>query len=403
MTDGFRRYLAVSLALLSAVLLASCTDNSNASRAGAAPAGSGGTPEVGVITLHPQQVPFVASVPGRTVASAMSEIRPQVNGIIQKRVFKEGSEVKSGDVLYQIDDRTYRAAVDSARASVAKAQATLTNAQADFERASQLKERNVGSEQAVDTARATQLQAQADVAAANAAVQSAQISLDNAKVTAPISGLIGTSAISEGALVTANQATTLTTIRQIDPMYVDLTESSVTLLRVRRMVEEGSFRRNPQGVKVHLVLEDGRPYSEVGAIEAIEGSVSETTGTVTIRASIANPNRLLLPGMYVRATVEVDAGTGGFLVAQRAVSRNAKGQATAMFVSADGKAEVRLLQTEQSYRNAWLVREGIKDGDRLIVDGLQKARGGQPVSPVEVELDEQGIVPPTPSKTARTQ
>jgi membrane fusion protein (multidrug efflux system) len=403
MIYGFRHSIAMSLAVICTAFLASCSDAPNASRTAAAPPGNAAPPEVGIITLHPERVPFIASVPGRTIASAVSEIRPQVNGIIQKRVFKEGSEVKAGDVLYQIDERLYRAAVDSAQASIAKAQATITNAQADFDRASQLKERNVGSEQAVDTARATLLQAQADLAAANAALQSAQINLEYTKVTAPISGLIATSALSEGALVTANQTTALTIIRQIDPMYVDLTESSATLLRVRRMIEEGALQQNPEGAKVNLILEDGEAYSEAGSIEAAEGSVSETTGTVTIRALIANPKRLLMPGMYVRATVEVGTGSEAFLVPQRAVTRNAKGQATAIFVSADNKAELRVLQTGQSYRNAWVVHEGVKDGDRLVVDGLQKARGGQPVAPVEVGLGEQGIVRPLAPKTARSQ
>jgi membrane fusion protein (multidrug efflux system) len=406
MKHGIRVVSARLSVLLCVVLLVSCTENNSSSgRAGPSggPPGAGAPPEVGVVTLHPEQIPFTASVPGRTVASAVAEIRPQVSGIIQKRVFKEGSQVKAGDQLYQLDDRPYRAALASAQASVAKAQATTANAQAEFERATQLRERNVGSQQAVDTAKAALLQAQADLAAANAAVQTAQINLDNTTVKAPISGLIATSAASEGALVTANQTTALTIIRQVDPMYVDLTESSATLLRVRRMIEEGTVQRDPQGAKVHLVLEDGRAYSQVGSIQAFEGSVSETTGTVTIRSSIPNPDRLLLPGMYVRATVEVGTGGTAFLVPQRAVSRNPKGQATAMFVTADGKAELRVLPADHAYRNSWVVRDGVKEGDRLIVDGLQKVRGGQAVVATEVRLDEQGLVQAATPATAQTQ
>ncbi len=350
--------------------------------------------QVSVVTLRPQPVPFTASVPGRTVASAVAEIRPQANGIIQKRLFKEGSDVRAGDVLYQIDDRTYRAAVESAQAGVEKAQAARMNAQAEFDRAEQLLARNVTSQQAVDTARAALLQAQADVAVAEAALQTAQINLDNTKVKAPISGLISTSLVTEGALVTANQGTAMATIWQTNPMYVDLTESSDTLLRVRRMIEQGALQLNQQGPKVHLVLPDGVPYPEIGAIEAAEGSVSETTGSVTIRARVANPNRVLLPGLYVRATVEVGSGEQGFLVPQRAVSRNAKGQATAMFATSDGKAEMRILQTDHTYGNAWVVRDGIRDGDRLIVEGLQKVRGGQAVAAADVQLDEQGVARP---------
>jgi membrane fusion protein (multidrug efflux system) len=359
--------------------------------------------QVGVITLHAQEVPFVATVPGRTVASAVSEIRPQVSGIIQKRLFREGTEVKAGDVLYQIDDRSYRAALDSAKAGAERAQAAVANAQAESDRLEELGRRNVVSQQQIDAARATLAQAQADLSAANAAIETAQINLDNTRVTAPISGLIGTSPVTEGALVIANQTTALTTIRQIDPMFVDMTASSANLLRVRRMIAEGALHQASPSPEIRLTLEDGSQYSEVGAIEATEANVSETTGTVTVRARIANPQHLLLPGMYVRATVAVGTGTKGFLLPQRAVSRNAKGQATAMFVNADGKAELRVLQTEQAYRNAWLVRKNVEEGDRLIVDGLQKLRGGQPVQPVEVKLDGQGIAQDAASATAASQ
>lgn len=337
------------------------------------------------------------------MASAVAEIRPQVSGIIQKRVFQEGSEVKAGDVLYQIDDRPYRAALDSAKASVQRAQAAVANGETEFQRLDELGRRHVVSTQQVDAARATLLQAQADLAAANASVESAQINLDNTRVTAPIAGSIGTSLVTEGALVAANQTGALTTIRQIDPMFVDLTASSVSLLRVRRMIAEGALKQERIAPKVRLTLEDGSEYSETGTIEAVEANVSETTGTFTVRARIANPRRILLPGMLVRATVEVGTGTKGFLLPQRAVSRNAKGQATAMFVDADGKAELRVVQTEQSYRNAWLVREGVKEGDRLIVDGLQKARGGQPVQPVEVKVDENGLTSDVEPATAPSQ
>ncbi len=384
--------------LLAVAVLAACSEDptpGKGAKSGALPA-----PEVGVVVMRPTKVPFTASLAGRTVASAVSEIRPQVNGIIQKRLFKEGTRVEAGDVLYQIDDRAYRAALESARANVAKGEAAVANAQVEFDRAEELRKRNVGSQQAVDTARAALLQAQADLEGAKAAVESAQISLDNTRITAPISGIIGTTVFTEGALVTANQPAALATVRQVDPIYVDLTESSATLLRVRRMMEAGTIDRDVKSAKVHLVLEDGSTYSEVGSIVAAEGAVSETTGTVVIRTSIPNPERLLLPGMYVRATVEVGSQDAGFLVPQRAVSRNAKGQATAMFVTPEGTAELRVLQTEQSYRNAWLVRAGIEDGDRLIVDGLQRVRGGQQVKAVEVKLDAEGLVERADSERA---
>ncbi|WP_342644093.1 efflux RND transporter periplasmic adaptor subunit [Rhodoligotrophos ferricapiens] len=386
---------ALLFIVLAAAALPACSEGDDASSSQQAQSQAAARPaEVGVITLHPQQVPFTATVPGRTVASAVSEIRPQVNGIIQKRLFDEGRQIEAGSVLYEIDDRPYRAAVDSAQANVEKTEAALARAQADFKRAEELRQRNVTSQQALDEARATLLQAEADLAGAKAALQSAQIDLSNTKVTAPISGLIGRSQVTEGALVTANQSTALTTIRQIDPMYVDMTESSARLLQVRRMLEQRPDPSKRPTAKIHLTLEDGEEYAQVGTVEAAEGSVSETTGTVTIRAVIDNPARLLLPGMYVRATVEVNVQREGFLVPQRAVSRNAKGEAIAIFVTPDGKAEMRVLETEQSYTNAWLVLDGIKDGDRLIVDGLQRVRSGQPVKPVAMEVDEQGLVRP---------
>jgi membrane fusion protein (multidrug efflux system) len=389
--------------MLGAAALASCggdDSSSAASREAAAQRGVGAPVQVGVITLRPQAVPLTAQVAGRTVATAVSEIRPQVSGIVQKRLFKEGSRVKAGDVLYQIEDQSYRAAVDSAKASVDKAQAAVTKAQLDYERTAQLRARNVASQQALDQARAALLQAEADLAAGKASLQSAQINLDYTKVRAPISGTIGTSAVTEGALVTGNQTPTLSIIRQTDPMYVDLTESSATLLRVRRMIQEGGVKRNPQGAIVRLVLEDGSSYPEVGSIEAAEGSVNETTGTVTFRARIPNPNRILLPGMLVRAVIQVGTENDRFLLPQRAVTRNARGQAIASFVNADGKVETRVLETEQSYRNAWIVRSGVADGDRLIVDGLQRARSGQPVTAVEVKVDELGLTAPVGSEAA---
>jgi membrane fusion protein (multidrug efflux system) len=389
------------LTLLAAAIAATLSGCSNSETNSAAPAGAPAppVPQVGFVTLHAQQVPFIATVPGRTVASGVSEIRPQVSGIIQKRLFEEGAEVKSGDVLYQIDDRPYRAALDSAKAAAERAKATVANAQAEFDRQGELARRNVASQQQLDAARAALAQAQADLAGANAAIETAQINLDNTRLTAPISGLIGTSLVTEGALVTANQAGALVTVRQMDPMFVDMTASSANLLRVRTMIAEGTLHQASPSPEVRLTLEDGSQYPEVGSIQATEANVSETTGTVTIRARIANPKHVLLPGMYVSATVAVGTGDKGFLLPQRAVSRNAKGQATAMFVSADGKAEQRILQTQQSYQDAWLVYENVSEGDRLIVDGLQKLRSGQAVKPTEVRLDAQGVAQDATSST----
>ncbi len=392
------------IAAIAAVLMAvsSCTGTapSGTAKGTAGDGQNAPPPQVGVIALHAQAVPFTASAPGRTIASAVSEVRPQVNGIVQKMLFTEGGSVKAGDTLYEIDDRTYRAAVASANAGVARAEAAVNNAQTEFNRAEKLGQTRVASVQQVDQARAALLQAQADQAAAAAALETASINLANTLVTAPISGLIGTSSVTVGALVTANQEAPLVTIRQVDPIFVDLTESSANLLRIRRMIREGEVKRNAQGATVRITLEDGTPYGETGTIRAIEANVSQTTGTVTARASIPNPDRLLIPGMYVRAEVAVGTGQQGFLLPQRAVSRNAKGQATAFFVSADSKAETRTLDTEDAVKDSWLVRSGVKDGERLIVEGFQKFRAGQTVVPVVVTLDEDGLTRPVAATDA---
>lgn len=383
------------LAILLLLALAGCGE-SGSGKAGAAsaPPAPPPPPEVGFVVLHPAEIPFLASIPGRTLASAVSEVRPQVSGIVLKRPFKEGSLVKVGDLLYEIDDRTYKAALDSAQAGVEKAQATADNADIELKRQEQLLQRNTVAQSTVDTARATLRQAQADLALARANLQTAEINLDNTKVKAPISGLIGTSSVTEGALVIANQTGALATIRQVDPMYVDLTESGETILRVRREIEQGKVQIADGGAKVRLTLGDGTRYGETGSIEAFEGSVNESTGAMTIRARIPNPNRGLLPGLYVRATVEVGNRSRAFLVPQLAVSRNPKGQATALFVAADNKVESRQLLAADSYGTSWIVRDGVAEGDRLIVDGVMKARPGQTVRPIEVRIGEDGVARP---------
>jgi membrane fusion protein (multidrug efflux system) len=352
--------------------------------------------QVGVVTLTSHSVKLTSELPGRVLASATAEIRPQVDGIVRKQVFKEGSEVKEGDILYELDAAKFKAAHDAAAAALQGAQAAQAGAQAKFDRTEQLVTSRTASAQSLDDARAELLQAKANVASAQAAVETAQINVDNTVIRAPIPGRIGTSAVSVGSLVTANQTDALATIRQIDPVNVDLVDSSANLLRLRAQAHAGTIGRDEQGPpKVTLVLEDGSTYSETGKLSLAELVVSQTTGSFSLRSVFANPHRILRPGMFVRATVAIGSTPGAFLVPQRAVTRNEAGKATAYFVTDDNKAKMRILTAGRAVGNDWLVTAGVADGDRLIVDGLQMISDGSAVSPVEVVIDESGVVKQT--------
>ncbi|RUX24917.1 efflux RND transporter periplasmic adaptor subunit [Mesorhizobium sp. M7A.F.Ca.US.011.01.1.1] len=379
------RRLAPWVAMFAAtLLLASC------SQEGSAPAGMGapGKPEVGVVTLHPQSVAITAELSGRTAASLVAEVRPQVNGIIQQRLFKEGSEVAAGQPLYLIDPASYKASYDSAVAAQQKAQAAMPTAQAKFDRYAGLLKQNVVSKQDYDDAAATLAQAQADVASAKASAETARISLDRTSITAPIAGRIDKSTLTPGALVTANQDTVLTTIRALDPINVDVTQSSTNLLNLRQAISEGRLKFSGPNVSVKLKLENGTIYTQTGKLEFAGANVDQTTGTFALRAEFPNPDRLLLPGMYVRALVEEGVAQNSFLVPQRAVSRNTKGEATAMVINAQGKVETRVLAVRNSVGNNWLVDSGVGDGDRVIVEGMQLVRPGGDATGVEVTIDE---------------
>ncbi len=356
-------------------------------------------PEVGVMKLQPRSVPVIVSLPGRTLASGTSEIRPQVDGLIQERVFTEGSQVKKGDLLYQINPRSYQAALDSAKAALSRAEASVPSARALVERYQTLLEAKGVSKQDLDEAKAALLEAKSDVEAARAALETARIKLDYTRVTAPISGLISTSSVTEGALVTANQETALATIRQMDPLYVDLSESSTNMLRIHTMIARGSVQRGESRPKVVLQLEDGSDYAHEGSISSRESSVSASTDTVTVRASMPNPSYFLLAGLYVRAEVSLGSTPNVFLLPQRAVSRNVKGQATAMFIGKANKVETRLLNADEAYGDYWVVKDGIAAGDRLIVDGLQKVANGQTVTAVTVQLDDDGVTEAASAKS----
>jgi len=372
--------------------------------------GAFGPVEVGYIVLEQTSVPRTAELAGRIVPYATAEVRPQVDGIVREISFEETRAVKAGDVLYRIDDRKFQAALAAASAAVRKAEAATTAAQLDYDRTEQLVAGNSTSASALDEARSVLLQAQADQESAKADLDVAQINLDNASITAPIAGIVGVSAVSVGALVTANQADPLVIIRQLDPIYVDLVDSSLNLLRIREMVEAGQLgHMDDAAPAVTLTLESGRAYDRAGVLKLADIVVSESTGTFSIRATFPNPGGVLLPGMFVRAMVDLGETPDAFLVPQRAVSRSRTGEATVYLVSADGKAELRTISTIGSSGNDWIVVSGVADGDRLIVDGFQKISDGAEVIPVEATIDADGVVHQTmapaeaPAQAAGTQ
>jgi membrane fusion protein (multidrug efflux system) len=332
-------------------------------------------------------------LPGRVLASATAEIRPQVNGIVREKVFQEGSELRAGDVLYRLEANTFQATRDAAAATLQGAEAVLAGAQARYDRVQQLAESKTASAQALDDARVALLQARAAVASATAALEATRINLDNTVITAPIPGIIGTSAVSVGSLVTANQQDALATIRQIDPVNVDLMDTAANRLRLRAQVQAGTIGRDRERrPTVRLIIEDGSTYDETGTVSLTEIPVSKTTGSFALRASFSNPRRILRPGMFVRATVHIGSTPGALLVPQRAVTRNAAGEATAFFVTNDNKAEARVLAIGRAVGSDWLVTGGVAEGDRVIVDGLQRISHGSPVRPVSVEIDSDGVV-----------
>lgn len=369
--------------LVAAVMLAGCNQQNTAQNN--APAVK---TEVSAMALHPQSVAITAELPGRTSAYLVAEVRPQVGGIIRSRNFKEGSEVKEGDVLYEIDPASYQASYDSAVAALQKAEGALPSAQSKVDRYKSLTAQDAVSKQNLDDAVSTLAQANADIASAKAALETARINLNYTKMRAPIAGRVDASAVTVGALVTADQTTALTTIRQLDPINVDVTQSSTNLLEFRRAITEGRLKTSGDNVSVHLTLEDNSQYKETGKLEFAEAAVAETVGTITVRAVFPNPDRVLLPGMYVRATLQEGIAENSFLVPQRAVTRNTKGEPIAMFVTADNKVQQRVLKVQRSIGNSWLVSEDIKDGERVIVEGSQRVRDGQEVSVSPVTIDD---------------
>lgn len=374
-----RNSLSFALALALLCALAACGKKT------AAPAGpgAGGPIEVGVVTLKPEPVTLTRELPGRTSAVRVAEVRARVSGIVQKRLFEEGSEVKEGQPLYQIDPAPYEAALESARATLARAEGNYQLAKVQAERNKELVAANAVSQQEYDAAAAALQVASADVAAGKAAVQVATINLDYTHVLAPISGQIGRSEVTKGAYVQQGQATLLATIQQIDQLYVDVSQSSAELLRLKRELANGQLQRvKPDEATVKIILDDGTEYGEAGALKFADITVNPTTGSVVIRALIPNPDHLLLPGLFVRARIEEGIAPAALLVPQQGVSRNQRGEATALVVGADSKAELRVLAADRAIGSRWLITGGAKAGDQVIVQNLQKVRPGAPVKPV---------------------
>lgn len=373
--------LAAVLMLSGSFVLTGCDDNKSQQAAQQQP------PEVGVVTLKNEPLKITTELPGRTSAFRVAEVRPQVSGIILKRNFVEGTDIKAGVSLYQIDPATYQAAYDSAKGDLAQAQANAHVAQLTIKRYKPLLGTKYISQQDYDTAAATAAQTAAAVQAAQANVETARINLAYTKVTSPISGRIGKSSVTEGALVSSGQTTALATVQQLDPMYVDVTQSSDDFLRLRAELESGQLKQNDGKANVTLLMQNGSAYTQTGTLEFSDVTVDETTGSITLRAVFPNPDNRLLPGMFVRARLDEGTNPIALLVPQQGVTRTPTGQATAMVVGADNKVEVRNITANQAFGDKWLVTDGLKEGDRVITVGLQRAKPGAQVTPQEVKDD----------------
>jgi membrane fusion protein (multidrug efflux system) len=393
MNTRFRQLAMLTMALVSAAILVACDRNAQQAQANTSANAPPPVP-VSVISTVFEPAPLVSELPGRTTPFMVAELRPQVTGIIQQRLFTEGSTVSAGQVLYQIDPSTYRAAFDSAAANKARAEANLYNARLKAERYAELVGIEAVSKQANDDAAAALKQAEADVAAARATLDKARIDLEFTRVKSPISGRIGRSSVTPGALVTANQAAALATVQQLDPIYVDLTQSSAELQRLRRAAENGALSRDEgDNIPVQLFLEDGSQYEIPGKLAFSEVSVDPSTGSVTLRASFPNPDGALLPGMYVRARLEQGQTEQAILLPHAAVSHDPRGNSVVMVV-AEHKVTARTVQVRGVQGDKWIVIGGLSAGEQVIVEGLQKVREGQTVQALPFNNAPDGAVAP---------
>lgn len=374
----------LTLASAAALLFSGCD------QANSAPQTAPSALEAHVLTIEPQTVTLTTELPGRTSAYRVSEVRARINGIVQKRLFTEGADVKAGDVLFEIDPAPYQAAYDSAKAALARAEASLYSAEAQAKRFKGLVGSDAIARQTYDDAEANRLARAADVAAARAALQAAEINLGYTRVTAPISGRIGRAAVTEGAYVQQGTATLLATIQQLDPLYVDLSQSADDALQLKQAVAAGQLSRSgPDSANLTLLLNNDTAYARTGTLAFSDVSVSPTTGTVTLRGTVPNPDLNLLPGMFVRARIDQGTKTDAILVPQSVVSRDGAGNATVLVVGEGDKVELRTLQVDRTIGPDWLVSSGLHPGDRVILDNRQKLRPGMPVKPIPAE-DHQG-------------
>ncbi|EAP8955742.1 multidrug efflux pump subunit AcrA [Salmonella enterica subsp. enterica serovar Typhimurium] len=372
--------LAVVLMLSGSLALTGCDDKQDQQ-------GGQQMPEVGVVTLKTEPLQITTELPGRTVAYRIAEVRPQVSGIILKRNFVEGSDIEAGVSLYQIDPATYQATYDSAKGDLAKAQAAANIAELTVKRYQKLLGTQYISKQEYDQALADAQQATAAVVAAKAAVETARINLAYTKVTSPISGRIGKSSVTEGALVQNGQASALATVQQLDPIYVDVTQSSNDFLRLKQELANGSLKQENGKAKVDLVTSDGIKFPQSGTLEFSDVTVDQTTGSITLRAIFPNPDHTLLTGMFVRARLQEGTKPTALLVPQQGVTRTPRGDATVLVVGADNKVETRQIVASQAIGDKWLVTDGLKAGDRVVVSGLQKVRPGAQVKVQEITAD----------------
>ena len=371
--------LGIVLCLVAGVLAAGCSRND------AKPAAAPQPKDVGVVTIKPERIAFNTELSGRTVAPVIAEIRPQVGGIVQKRLFNEGSQVKAGQPLYQLDPAPFQAAYASAQANVRKAESTAATARTVASRNAERVKIDAISKQLNESTLAAAQQAEADVAVARASEQTARINLGYTRINSPITGWVELSTVTPGALVTANQATALTTVQQLDPVHVHVTQSSAELLRLKRDLAEGRLQRgNANEAPIKLMLEDGSAYPHDGKLTFAGVTVDSGTGSVTLRAVVPNPDRLLMPGMYVRAVLREGVNEAALLVPQQAVTRAPDGSASTLVVGADGKLAKRQIVVGRAVANRWQVLDGLAAGDRVLVEGSQRAKVGDTVRASEI-------------------
>lgn len=392
---------AAALAAAVALALSSCGKGGDAAQGGQPAGREAPAPVVGVVTVHPQTVALTVELPGRLESLRTADVRAQVGGIIQKRLFQEGSYVRAGQPLYQIDSSTYEAGLESARAQLATAQATLAKADADLARYKPLVAADAISKQEYDAAVTAKRSAEAGVKAAQAAIKSAGISLNRSRITAPISGFIGQSKVSEGTLLNAGDTTVLATIRQTNPMYVNVTQSASEVMKLRRQIAEGKLLAADGVIAVGIKFDDGTVYPEKGRLLFADPTVDESTGQITLRAAVPNDQNILMPGLYVRVLMDQVAVDNAFIVPQQAVTRGTKD--TVMIVNAQGGMEPREVTIAQQQGANWIVTSGLKDGDKVVVEGISIAgmTGAKKVTPKEwMPSENQAAAPQAGVQTA---